>query len=290
MVDLRRDPASVSTERLNRTASRGPEHHFFRMTALRALGRRDKESAARETIIAMLGAGHSELVQVAVEVVANQPQRPAAPALFKLLEHESRPVRVDAAYALARLGHRSRSTAMLRALEDAKQSLVRRHQFIVDIGRVVMLADAVDDTEAFEHHLSNLLRLARWAPDKWPLSVLDMLHRRGRRATEEGRHEDALVVYDEVRALSGKEQPASLYLDLADSLQATGRGNEARAAWRLVVQQSKPGSPIHTLCTARLAGEVTSELEQTAARLEKDPIGGEFLRRVRWAIRVLKDG
>ena len=114
VVDLRRDPQSVSTERLIRTVHRGPERHFFRMTALRELGHR-AEPEAQDVILSMLDAGHVELVQVAVELTARRPERTAAPARLRLLEHKTRTVRVEAAYALARLGYRNSGPAMLRA-------------------------------------------------------------------------------------------------------------------------------------------------------------------------------
>ena len=284
---LRRDPDAVPTARLVEMAGRGPQRQFFRLTALRALGKRT-DAAAQQTAMAALSAQDIEQVQVAVGIQTRRPKTAAVPQLVTLLSHVSRPVRVDAAYALARLGARGAPEQLAQAYKDALAMLDRQRHFVHDLQKIAVLADAAGDVAAANRYFDEMLRISKWGTRGWPLTAVELLQRRGRNLADAGKHKEAVETYAQARSLFGEDLPPLLFIDSADSLAEVGRLREAAGIWNAILSRTSPRHPLHVMAKARLAGRVTPELEAQVAAMADDPVSGELLRRVRWALDKLK--
>ncbi|MGH8630754.1 MAG: hypothetical protein ACREU7_08315, partial [Burkholderiales bacterium] len=83
-----------------------------------------------------------------------------------------------------------------------------------------------------------------------------------------------------------------LYLDLADTLAASGRSAEAERYWQDLTRGS-PAGLAHRIAAARLAalrGPVGVEkgvLEEAMLRWQNDPSAGELRRRALWAAKIV---
>jgi hypothetical protein len=285
VVRLRRAAEGVSARELADAVARSDSKLFFRTTALAALVKRDGPEVA-EGLRAALASGVHDLEQHACEQLAGDPDRAFAEALMGQLESKVRTIRVEAAYALARLGRRGDTPAMRRAYDEAVLMLDRQRQFTPVLERICMLADAVGEAEEFLKHYKSLLRLASWPAGKWPAQAIELRHRHARDLAERGKHRVALEMYGEVRQLAGEDWPLALYIDTADSLAALGGEADARTMWSQALAKIPAGDDLRTIATARLERD-PAPLKELAARLERDPVGGQLLRRVRWSLDAL---
>jgi len=288
VVALRRDRSEVATAELAALAARATSPLFFRMTALRELGLRDGP-AAREAVRRRLSDDHPEILQMAVQGAIRRPERAAGAALAKLLDHPVRTVRVDAAYALALAGWRATPAESEALWRDTEEMLVRRGGVTDELQRLVVIADATGRFEASGKYLAPLVRRA-------PAAAVDGIRRRARFLTDEGHHADALDAYGDAHALRDEDDRATLellYVDSADSLAALGRLPEAAGNWRYLVESGEDDA-LAAIAEARLralaggAADQVERLEALAAELEDAPASGELLRRIRWALAVLR--
>jgi tetratricopeptide (TPR) repeat protein len=286
VVALRRDAAAVPSARLAALALDAEQLLFFRLTALRELGRRE-DDGARAAVRTRLLDTHPEVVQIALAALPARPGAADAPALLRLLDHPVRTVRVEAAYALARMGWRGDGQARAALRADAEEMLVRHGRFTDLLVRAVAVTDALGGSGDTAPYLAEILRQNAAA-------AADGLHRRARWLTEEARHEEALRVYGEVKDLVGETDPerlATLYVDSADSLDASGSVREAAGNWDHAVRNFPPDGILFAVAEARLAAlrgdreAAVRSLRALAARLEPEPWNAELLRRVRWSLR-----
>jgi len=284
VVALRRDPAGVSSETLATLAAREESRLFFRMTALDHLRSRG-DDVARAAVLHALGAENLELVQAACVGLGRRPNPAAVGALVKLVEHPVRTISVEAAYAAARAGWRGTTPAFEHVLPDALKMLERQRHFTPHLERIALIAEAMGRNDIFRKQFESLVRLARWAPDRWPAGALDLLHRQARGLAESGEHADALQLYGRVRDLAGEPTPALLFVDSAGSLFAYGQQEEARQVWEYVVARWPKDSPVRGIARARLKGgaEGRTILDELDARLKDDPAAGKLRRRIAWA-------
>ena len=148
VVALRTKPGDVKAAALVATLKDTGNRVFFRLTALNHLGGRlDRESRAGVRLA--LSMPNVEILQRACEIVGEHPDPAAAGALLKLIGHETRTVRLEAAYALARSGWRGKTPELERAYQDALAMLPRQEHFIGMLERIAMIADVIDDAEGF---------------------------------------------------------------------------------------------------------------------------------------------
>jgi hypothetical protein len=277
------DTAAVVALREGRTEGlaevlRGPRSPlFFRATALRALPRGDP--AVREALLA----AEIDLVQIACEVLSERPDPLAAPALVGLLLHPVRTVRLEAAYALARMGWRGQAQGLR---EDVRALLGRQYPAAPLLVRAAWLLDALGASD-------EMAILLHPIAERVPEEAAPLVQRRGRALAQAGRHGEALLLYDDARERFGEPLPATIYLDSADSLWATGEEGAATTVWRHAAAKLDPASDERAVAWARLLGvegrgeEGRALLEPIERRLAEDPVGGDMLRRVRWSLDAL---
>jgi hypothetical protein len=287
VVRLRRAPDGVPAADLAAAVGRADSKLFFRTSALAVLAKRDGPEVAKG-VRAALTSGIADLEQHACEELARRPDRAFADELMKKLDSKVRTIRVEAGYALARLGRRGDTPGMRRAYEDALRMLDRQRQFTMVLERICMLADAVGETEAFLERYKSLLLLANWPAGKWPDQAVELRHRHARDLAERGKHRIALEMYGEVRQFAGEEWPPALYIDTADSLAALGGEGDARTMWRQALAKIPEGDDLRIIATARLKRD-PAPLRELAERVEKDPVGGQLLRRIRWSLQQMTD-
>jgi tetratricopeptide (TPR) repeat protein len=289
VVALRHDAGAVDVARVAAVACDRAQLLFFRLTALRELGRR-KEDAARDAVRACLLDPHPEVVQIALTALEERPGAAAAPALLGLLRHPVRTVRVEAAYALARAGWRGHGADPEALWRETEAMFHRQGRFVDLLQRAVAISDALGRSAETETYLVELIRTHAQA-------AADGLHRRGRWLAEQQRHHDALQAYAEARNLApeaDEERLRLLFIDSADSLEALGQMDQAAGNWTHAAANFPPGSVPHAIAQARLAAlggdrdDAVRQLEDLAARLEKEPCMAEMLRRVRWSLRRLR--
>ncbi|MDH3592287.1 MAG: multiheme c-type cytochrome [Planctomycetota bacterium] len=297
IVALRRRPERVPVSALAATMKRKDSETFFRLTAVRELIRRGADDEAKRALRDALESDHVEVVQLAVRGLGSRLDPKAAPALRKLVDHRLRTIRVGAAYALARMGWREQSESTERVWADAEAAFVRQLIRPWSTMRSALLADAFDKGDAVETYTRRAVTLA--PPTSASRLMLQVLQQRARRMTEADRHQDAVVQYRAVLGLTGEKFGADLLVDSADSLADAGRSAEAVANWRRVLRRPDVRPALVTIATARLAARTGAaqraraivELEKLAAVLEKSVIGGQDLRRVRFALRAIeRDG
>jgi len=294
VVALRLDPSRIATGALAATARREKSDHFFRMTALKNLEGRLKEPEALSTVRAMLDDPDPELTMLACEIFGRHPDPAAAEALLRLAAHPVRTIRVEAAYALARVGWRGTTPAMEQCYLDAVAMLDRQRHFSTALVRICMLADALAKPRELEKYFRELVRLAK--PGRWPRVYVELLHRRARWLTENQNHKDALVSYAQIRELYGKPMPPLLVFDSADSLEGAGLAAQALGNWQLGLKITAPDSPLHLIAEAQIAAHTpgadllpyVAKLQNMAAQLSREPTGGQYLVRVRYALKDLE--
>jgi len=286
MVDLRRGGA-VATETLAEAAERRESRNFFRLTAIRNLGVRLEEEAARGALRRLLADPDVEIRQQACIVLARAPMPEDAPAFAALLTDEARSTRIEAAFALARGGWHAATPEYLRAYADAEAMLVRQRGFEDTLERLAMIADAARRPADFDRHLDALIRMVQrpQGPDSLPA----LLHRRGRNQTEAGRHAEALETYASVFRLTGPS--VLLFMDSADSLAGAGKVSEAAGNWLHLREESPAGSLPWLVAVFRLAAlegkglvEARTALVAEVERLSAIPAAGELARRGRWSL------
>jgi hypothetical protein len=266
---------------------------FFRMTALQAMLRdpvRWNRPKPMEAIQRLLGGQHVEMLQILCTALGAYPVQATTPGLLSLLDHENRPVRVLAGFAAIRAGWRGGHGAdkqFVALYEDAKEMLVRQNHTVERLETVGYFADVVGTAEEMNDCYARILRLASAVPGEWRPAVVELLHRRARKATESGKHATALALYNDVRSASAGKPPVLLHLDAADSMSATGSSGPAQTSWRHVIAVTRKGSVFYELAQARLTGR-SDGLKRWEANLSADPAGGELLQRVRWALKALK--
>jgi len=152
-----------------------------------------------------------------------------------------------------------------------------------------VFADAVGSEEEADEYYRRVIRLFRGAPGEWRPQTIGLTHRMGRRATDAGRHADALKLYALVSDARRGRASNLLRLDRADSLAAMGRVEEALYEWRAVVARADARGAHYAIAQARIdlfAGgkaRAVKSLKRWAEILERNPVGGDLLRRVRWA-------
>ncbi|HEX5139097.1 MAG TPA: multiheme c-type cytochrome [Planctomycetota bacterium] len=277
VADLRN--GEVAKERLEEVARDPRSPLFSRATALRALPWGDP--AVRDA----LGSDDVALLQIACGILAERPDPEAAPALLRLLGHQARTVRVEAAYALVSAGWRpSDPPPWLR--DDAREMVVRQYAATPLLLRAAWILDAVGASGEMAYLLPTIAQRA-------PRDAAPLMIKRGRALAEAGQHDKALLAYDDARKILGDATPAVLFVDTADSLAATGEVKAAETIWRGAIEHLDPAGVERAIAQARLLGvegrgeEGRAILVPIAARLEDDPVGGDTLLRVRWSIRAL---
>ncbi len=300
MMDLRRErvPAAppedmVATDRLIEVALDRESRSFFRNTAVVALTSRGT-SAARETMIELLGDPSSALRSLALHAVSMDPYPEAGPALRPLLNDESRPNRVDAAEALALTGWRGRTPEYERAYRDALLSRERQQVYQRDRVKMAVLADATERPEEMLRLFDELLLFTDWdrsRGDKVLISRMAALYqRRGRLRIEAGKFEEALQDLTQAALLYGGKQSLWLWSDSAEALYALQRRQEALANWSYVPEGAPRGSLAQLLATYRIAhmrGPAAVEraaLERAQEKEAGNPLMGEWVRRARRAL------
>jgi len=294
---LRRDASGVASSELITAASRRDGLVFFRLTALSELIRiRRREPEVKAFLRTLLSEEKTEILQHAAMAQTIQPDPRAASGLIALLGHRTRVVRLLAGYALLRTGWRGghdADDAMQSVYADARGMLTRQRQRAVTLEQIALFADAVGTAvEADEYH-DRLLRIGSGVPGRWRPNTLDIVHRKGRRLTEAGRHDEALAIYRMVADAMADDVKAIVWLDSADSLAALGTPAAAVRAWESAVAKADlDGVPLE-IAKARLEASA-GKLERARERLNKleeklaaDPAGGEMLRRIRWSQRAI---
>jgi hypothetical protein len=270
---------AVAPERLAETARDPRSPLFFRATALRAL------PAGHEALRDALSFPEVDLLEVACEALAERGDPHAARGLLPLLGHPARTVRIEAAYALSRMGWRP-TEPQPRIHDDVVMLLVRQCPTMPLLLRSAWIADALGGSNEMSYLLPVIAQRA-------PADAAPLIERRGRALAEEGQHALALQAYGDARRIYGNDPPPMLHIDFADSLAASGESESAKAAWREAMKASDPASVAYAIGKARLLGvdgaaaEGKALLEGVAARLVDDPVGGEDLLRVRWSIHQL---
>ena len=176
---------------------------------------------------------------------------------------------------------------MKKLYEDAKQMLVRQRQLATSLEPISYYADVVGKAGELDAFYARLLRVQ--GAGTWRFPALELLHRRGRRATEEGKHKTALDLYGELQQAGGGARiPELLQLDAADSLAAIGNRVRAEQVWRRVVGTARPGSLESSIARARLGlPGGRQELEKWDATLAEAAWGGEQRRRTQWSLKAL---
>jgi tetratricopeptide (TPR) repeat protein len=280
---LRADPKSVDSARLRAAAARVESKGFFRRSAMRALAARGEVDA----LVPFLADGDIEVLQIVCQAFGDQPHAAAVPGLLALLNHKTRTVRVDAAFAAVRAG--ARGEMFEPALADAREMLVRQEAQPIFLERMAMLAEAVGNQELLLKWVQQLLDL------KDRSAVLaDLLQRRARFFTEEAMHDDALRLYENAAAFGGPPQPYLSHIDSADSLLAVRRGPEAVDNWTFVTENADKTSFAYLIARARLEAankgtgdEALKALSTAIDKAASDPAQAEMLRRARWTLRAL---
>lgn len=287
VVALRGQPDGVSTDALVRLAEDRGARRFHRLTALRALAARPGPEVPA-TLLRLLDDPQPDVRLAAAERVGER-GRPAeaAPALVRMLAAKERTLRVEAAWALAKLGRRGEDAAVRAAWTDAQGMIPRRRVFDDAWERIWFIADSLGETAHADRALASMRRLPSWKDGPPHATAREILHRHARRLLESGDLDgaarelaaagadaatDGLLAVDaiELAERRGERSAPSRWLDLA--ARSTDPAVQATAAYRAA------------LATGRAAAE-KSALERIAAALERDPVGGEALRRVRAALR-----
>ncbi len=295
VVALRKDATQVPTDALAATVARPSSELFFRLTALSELSRRIDEPQARQAIRAALTSDHVEVIQVATRALSvnPDPNPDAVTTLVGLLSHPLRTIRVSAGFSLARLGWRSATRSPITDRVWADTIAVFERQLILREAsvRAALLADALHrPDEEFQFHFTRAAKLLR--NKRSDPTTTQLLLRRTRRLTEAGEHQVALKQYQELLRFLGEPIPI-LLLDSADSLAAVGQAALAVSNWRAILALPKPPRVLATIARARLAhsagtpddlASARSALVQLIGELERDPIGGQSLRRAKYAL------
>ncbi len=283
VVALREDGKSVESSRLRAAAGRSESRRFFRLTAIRALAARGEINA----LVPLLGDPDIEVLQIVCQALGDQPRGAAVPGLLKLLDHKTRTVRVEAAFAAVRAG--ARGDVFAPALLDAREMLVRQEARPIFLERIAILAEAIGQQEQMLEWVQRLLDLKRRSA-----VMADLLQRRARFFTEEGMHADALRLYENAAALGGPPHAYLSHIDSADSLLAVRRAPEAVTNWQFVVENADKASLAHRIASARLeagtkdAGEeARNALRAATESAASDPAKAEILRRARWTLEAL---
>lgn len=220
--------------------------------------------------------------QVACEIFSSGAPvgEPEVAGLVRLLEDPVRTVRLEAAYALARVGWRPTGDEARRAFADAQA--MRRRQVLseVHLVRIVAISDLCDEVDEVERAYGEWRAVTAWAEPKWSAPSLEVAVRRGRRLLEAGDAAGAATFLTEVRAhVDPSASPGDPFgalcdLDLADAHAASGREAEARVIWTGL--STAPQVMARAIARSRLAGEPTAPAPASPAATD-----GEFLRRLR---------
>jgi len=299
-VRLRTAPAGVPTAELIAAIDRKETGIFFRLTALTELIRaRRAEPVVQRFLRKLLGDDNVEILQHAALAQTIAPDASAAGALIPLLKHRTRVVRLLAGYALLRTGWRGGHGAdesMRAVYEDAKALLVRQRHRVTILEEIGMFADAVGTPAEADDYHDRLLRQGTGRPGEWRPVTLELVHRKGRRATEAGRHDEALPIYKLVADAMAGRMTGLLRIDSADSLAAQGNLRAAQQVWKSALANADPRGATFAIAMARLdasSGKL-KRAEESLRRLEKtlaaDPAGGDVLRRVRWSQSAIAPG
>ncbi|MEM8885466.1 MAG: multiheme c-type cytochrome [Planctomycetota bacterium] len=299
VMRLRSRDETVTSDELRTMLADEESRGFFRFTALNALSGKSEwwyEPNTQALARRLLQGDDTEMLQLLTEAYSGYRKQVAAKELMKLLDHPVRTVRVPAAFALARAGWRGGhdiDEPMRRAFEDARRMLDRQRATVPNLEMIALLADAVGEEEEARATFDLILRRYSAAPGEWRPALLELLQRLARGFTEKGEHQEALRLYDQVQRAADRMVPDSLQLDAADSIEATGDARTAEMVWGRVLGQAEDESPESILARARLlAGrgkkvDARERLLDLRDRLRKDPVGGDHLRRVEWALRAV---
>jgi len=297
---LRANAAGVPTAELVTAVGRKQSGIFFRLTALTEIIRaRRAEPAAQRFLRELLGSDNVELLQHAALAQTIDPDPRAAAGLIPLLRHGTRVVRLLAGYALLRTGWRGghgADEAMKSVYADAKAQLIRQSHRVETLEQIALFADVVGAPAEADDYYARILRVGSGHPGRWRPQTLGLVQRKGRRATEAGRHAEALPIYKlAADAMAGRVSNL-LRVDYAASLAAAGNLRAAVKMWQSAVAQGdRQGAPF-VIAKARLdalAGReerALDSLRTLETLLAADPAGGDVLRRVRWSLRAIAPG
>lgn len=260
VVALRSDPGSVPTARLEELAADDSRRRFVRLTALDNLAARGASRVAVE----LLTDDDPEVRQLSVEALSAAPRLDAQEALVQALHDPVRTVRLEACFALGRLGWRG---DVFHLAEDVHALLDRQAPSLSTLDRVLVAADLLEDDELFDRAWPAWRRRLVWPAPTWTPIEIDLVGRRARRILEELRAEDALILLEQARSRAGEAFPPWLEFDRIWAQRRLGRVDMAVA--RLVELRDTAPPDVARVATLRLGleWEPPEGYEEAAPRL-----------------------
>lgn len=237
-------------EEVVRRALDQDEDRFVRLTAVNALARHD----AVAELGALLQDDDVEVRQLAVEGLVELPDRASEPALLDALSDDVRTVRIEAAYALGRRGWRGDVSPLA---PDVATLLARQAPSLPTLDRFLVLADLLDDGEAFDRAWPAWRRSLAWPAPRWSAIELDLVARRARRDLDVGRVEDARLLLVHALGRAGGDPVPLMRLDLAEARRRSGDAAGADAVLEALLETGADAAA-RSIALRRLGREARS--------------------------------
>lgn len=271
VVGLRQAPLQVPLEPLIEVALDPERRRFFRLTAGQALATRPSPT---EVIRRLLADDDQEMRVTIVEALAVYPRRPLAFDLEARLDDHDRNVRIEAAYALTRLGWRA---DVGRHLDDARGMLERQSPTPPMLERLLVFSEIQGEYELFDHLWPAWHRTQDWEDVSWTPVQVEVVLRRVRRLLDDQRAEEALELLRDASRFAPGPTPVWMELDLAEARRRLGGLDAADAILRRVANGEQYDSLTRAIAAIRLGlrTDVPPAPSEAAKRL-----AGELLLRV----------